>query len=404
MTEPSKAQAALHGQAGRIYLDNAASTPVDPRVRQVMLPLLAEVYGNPSSLHRHGVEAASVLAGARETLARLLSVAPHELIFTASGTESNNLAIKGAALANRDRGNHILISAIEHASVVESCAWLRAMDFEVEDVPVDGEGLVDPALVARAIRKTTVLVSIMHANNETGVIEPIEEIGAICRSRGVLFHTDASQSFGKIPLSPTRQHLDLATLSSHKIYGPRGAAALYLRKGVRLMPWIHGGGQELGLRGATENVASILGLAKAAELCVEEMSRESERLLTMRERILGELGACLPDMYLNGSRRQRLPANINVGFAGLEGLAPNLLLALDESGISVSTGSACSSNSASRPSHVLVAMGRNPLEALGALRVSLGRFTTAEDVDRFVLVMREAVGDLRQRGFGARGS
>ena len=365
----------------RVYFDNAASTPVDRRVVDAMLPYFTETYGNASSLHRHGKEAHAALDAARAGIAALLHAQPEEVVFTASGTEANNLAIKGAAFAHRHKGKHIIASVIEHDCVLNACAWLRSEGFALTHVPVDSDGFVDVKHVAEAIRPDTVLVSVMHANNEIGVIQPIGEIGRLCRQRGVLFHTDACQSFGKIPFDVTELAVDLATINAHKIHGPKGVGALYIRSGVRVTPWQHGGGQEFGMRSATENIAGIVGFAKAAALCAEERDAEHQRQAGLRDRIFETLLAEVPGAYVNGHRERRLPGNVNVGFSGLEGEAPKLLSELDERGISVSTGSACSSNAAGgRSSHVLRAIGRNPVEALGALRITLGRFTTEADV------------------------
>ena len=384
--------------ASGIYLDNAASTPVDSRVIDSMIPFFSEIFGNPSSLHRHGVRAGEALAQSRKRLSETLGVTDKEIIFTSSGTESNNLALKGYAFANRKNGNHLIVSAIEHPCILESGVWLRSMGFEVTVVPVDSYGIVDPDSIKKAIKNTTILVSIMHANNEIGVIQPIDEIGLVCKAKNVAFHTDACQSFGKIPFSPVRFNADMATISSHKIYGPKGIAALYIRKGLNIVPWQHGGGHEFGLRSATENVSGIVGFAAAAEICIDEMPVESKRLTALRERIFSDLESGVQGMYINGHRTQRLPVNVNIGFSGLEGLAPNLLLALDEYGISVSTGSACSSHSGSKASHVLTAIGRNPVEAIGALRITIGRFTTDDEVTYFIKSLKSVLKNFRSKG------
>lgn len=378
-----------------IYLDNAASTPLDERVLAAMQPYFSDKYGNPSSIHRKGQEAHEAVEAARAGLARAIhAAAPEEIVFTSSGTESNNFALKGCAFANRQRGDHLVVSAVEHDCVLNACKWLQTQGFRVSYLPVDPEGLVDPGLLKEMIGPGTIVVSVMHANNEIGVIEPIEEIGKLCRSRGIYFHTDACQSFGKIPVHVQDMNVDLMSINAHKIYGPKGVGALYVRSGVSITPWQHGGGQESGLRSATENVPGIVGFSKAGRLCIDEMAAETPRLQALRDRIIETVLKEIPVSYLNGHRHRRLPTNVNVGFEGLEGQAPNLLLELDKKNIFVSTGSACSS-AQQKYSHVLSAIGRNPVQAIGALRISLGRFTNAEDVRCFLETLSEAVDNLR---------
>ena len=380
---------------GKIYLDNGASTRTDPRIVEAMLPYFTERYGNASSLHSYGEEAKEALSGSREKIADFINAKSSELVFTSSGTESNNLAMKGIAYANKDKGRHIIVSSIEHDCVLNSCRWLEEQGFSVTYLPVDRHGLVNPAALSSSIRKDTVLVSVMHANNEIGTIEPIEELGKICRENGVYFHTDACQSFGKLPIDTARQNIDLMTINSHKVYGPKGVGALYIKEGVKISPLLHGGGHEFGLRSSTENVAGIVGFAKAVGLCSAELDTEPERLANLRDRII-ESAEGLRGAYLNGHRTLRLPSNVNLGFHGLEGDAITLMLKLNDSGIAVSTGSACSSNqAASTPSHVLLAIGLNPVEARGALRVSLGRYNTKEDVDALIGALPDAVKSLR---------
>ena len=376
-----------------IYFDNAASTPVDPRVLDAMLPYFTDRCGNASSLHRAGVEAKEALDAARTALARSINAAPDEIVFTSSGTESNNLALKGFAFANRHRGRHVVVSAIEHDCVINSCKWLQSQGFAVTVVPVDEEGLVDMNRLAAALQPETIMVSVMHANNEIGVVQPIGEMGALCRARGIAFHTDACQSFGKLPLDVRAMALDMATINAHKMHGPKGVGALFIRSGTAIMPWQHGGGHEFGLRSATENIPGIVGFATAATLAMAEREQEMNRLQTLRDKVIDTVLAAYPAAYLNGHRHHRLPTNINLGFAGLEGDATSLLAALDEEGICVSTGSACSSNR--KTSHVLAAIGRNPLQAIGAVRITFGRFTTAADVERFLDVLPKALGGLR---------
>ncbi|MCX6340446.1 MAG: cysteine desulfurase family protein [Candidatus Aureabacteria bacterium] len=378
-----------------VYLDNAASTPVDERVLAAMRPFFLEKFGNPSSLHRKGCEAREAVEEARGEVASAIHASrSEEIIFTSSGTESNNFALKGSVFANRHKGNHIIVSAIEHDCVINSCRWLQTQGIDVSYLPVNSEGLIDLDRLQEVIRQETILVSIMHANNEIGVIEPIEEIGKLCRARGVYFHTDACQSFGKIPFDVQSMNIDLATINGHKIYGPKGIGALYIRAGVSIMPWQHGGGQESGLRSATENVPGIVGFAKAARLCMDEIGTEMPRLQALRDHIIETISNDIPVSYLNGHRHHRLPTNVNIGFEGFEGQAPNLLLELDKKNIFVSTGSACSS-AQQKYSHVLTAIGRNPVQAIGALRISLGRFTGADDIDYFLDKLAETVNRLR---------
>ncbi len=379
-----------------VYLDNAASTPVDPRVVEAMRPFFTETFGNPSSLHGPGRTAREAVESARERIAHLIGASrPEEVIFTSGGTEANNLALKGVAFANRGRGRHIITSLVEHDCILNSAAWLEGQGFEVTYLGVDSDGLVRPADLAAAIRADTILVSIMHANHEVGTVEPIRELASVCAERGVPFHTDACQSFGKLPLDARKDGIGLATLNAHKIYGPKGVGALYVSGSVRIDAWQHGGGHEFGLRSSTENVPGIVGFARAAELCADERLVETPRLLALRDRIIDRALGTLPGAYLNGHRRRRLPTNVNLGFQGLEGEAISLLLRLDESGIAVATGSACSSHQGDRPSHVLLALGRDPVQARGALRATLGRFTTGEDVDRFLEELGPALGSLR---------
>ncbi len=379
-----------------IYLDNAASTPVDPRVVEAMRPFFTETFGNPSSLHRFGRQAREAIDQARATLASQIGAArPEELIFTSGGTESNNLALKGLAFAQRKKGRHLITSKVEHDCILNSTAWLEEQGFTVTYLDVDPDGLVRPADLAAAIRPDTILVSVMHANHEIGAVEPIRELGQICAERRVPFHTDACQSFGKLPIDVERDHLSLVTLNAHKVHGPKGVGALYVRSGAGLEAWQHGGGHEFGLRSSTENVPGIVGFGKAAEIAEIERPREMPRLLRLRDRIIDQALASLPGAYLNGPRRQRLPTNVNLGFHGREGEAISLLLRLDERGIAVATGSACSSHQGDQPSHVLLAIGRDPVEARGALRVTLGRFTTEEEVETFLRELREALATLR---------
>jgi cysteine desulfurase len=372
------------------YFDNAASTQTDERVIREMLPYFSEKYGNPSSLHFKGSEAHEDLEKARLSIASAIHAAPDEIIFTSGGTESNNLALKGFAFANRHRGAHIIVSSIEHDCIINSCRWLESQGFRVTYLPVRPNGIVDMNVFADAIRPDTIFVSVMHANNEIGVIEPVSDIGNICRERGICFHTDACQSFGKIPCDVRSMNADMASINGHKIHGPKGIGALFIRKGIRISPLQHGGGHESGLRSSTENMPGIIGLAKAAQICVDELPLEMKRLKNFQDRVIGELAAKIPSVYLNGDRKIRLPSNVNIGFEGFEGQAPNLLMELDRKGIIVSTGSACSSHG-NKQSHVLAAIGRNPLQSIGALRITFGRFTTDEDVEYLLQALPPAV-------------
>jgi cysteine desulfurase len=379
----------------RIYFDNAASTSVDPRVLESMMPYFTGSYGNASSMHSFGADAKVALLKARRTIAECIHAQPEEIIFTSSGTEANNLALKGIAMANRQKGMHIIVSAVEHDCILNTCRWLAAQGFSISYLPVDSEGMVILGLLEKLIRKDTILVSVMHANNEIGAIQPIAAIGRICADNGLLFHTDACQSFGKVPLNVAEQNIDLLTLNAHKIYGPKGIGALYVRKGVQITPLLHGGGQESGRRSSTENIPAIVGFATAAELCMNEMRTEHERISRMQDYLHNFLYENYEDYYLNGHRSKRLPHNLNFSFHNLEGEAIRLLLLFDESGIAVSAGSACSSNDKSNnASHVLQAIGLNQFEARGAIRVSFGRFNTMNEVKTFTETIGSVVGQL----------
>ena len=382
--------------AGQIYLDNSASTRVNPEVLQAMLPYLQGSFGNPSSMHQCGRQARLAVEESREALASCLGADADEVVFTSGGTESNNFAIKGVAFANRRRGNHVIVSAVEHDSVLRPVRWLGGHGFEATVLPVDGEGLVDAAALEAAIRPETILVSIIHGNNEIGTVQDLDAIGAVCRRHHVYFHADACQSFTQLPLDMRSQPVDLLSINAHKIHGPKGVGALYLRRGVRIEPWQQGGGQEHGLRSSTENVAGIVGFAAAARKFCNQ-PREVERIRQLRDRIIDHALARIPGAYLNGHRERRLPNNVNLGFDGLEGAAMKLLLELDEAGFAVSTGSACSSNDVgAHGSHVLTAIGRDPVAARGALRVSLGHDNTDAEVERFLEVLPDALGRLRR--------
>lgn len=372
----------------RIYLDNSATTPVASEVVEAMLPYFSGVYGNASSLHRFGQEAHAALNESREAIAGTLGADPSEIIFTSGATEADNLAIKGLAFANPGK-LHIITSAIEHDAVLSTCRWLESQGREVTYLDVDENGRVDPKQVAGAIREDTLLVSVMAGNNEIGTIEPIEEIGAICRERGVYFHTDAVQAYGKIPLPI--DVIDLLSVSAHKISGPKGVGFLYIRKGSKLTPVLHGGGHERGLRSGTENIPGIVGMAAAAKLAFSEMDKIVPRLRGYRERLIESITA-LPGTRLNGDRTHSLPHVSNFSFAGIEG--ESLVMRLDERGIAASTGSACSSPNL-EPSHVLLAIGVPLTMAHGSLRISTGRQTSDEEIDALLAAIPPVVEGLR---------
>lgn len=377
----------------KVYLDYAATTPVCPEALAAMTPFLRLKFGNSSSLHSFGAEASDALIKARQTIASILNAMPEEIIFTSSATESNNLALKGIAFANRERGNHIIVSGIEHDCILETSRWLAGQGFEVTYLPVDKYGLISPIEVGKVINKRTVLVSIMHGNNEIGTIEPIDEIGAVCKKRGVYFHTDAAQTFTKIKIDARKTNIDLLTASSHKIYGPKGAALLYIKKGTVIEPLIHGGGQEFGLRSSTVNVPAIVGFARAAEVAYKVREKENSRLSRLRDKLINGVLTGIPDSFLNGHPVNRLANNANFRFSFIEGEA--LILELNHYGIAVSTGSACSSPKLT-PSHVLIACGLEHGEAHGSLRVTLGRFTTEEQINYTLKILPKVVKKLRQ--------
>jgi cysteine desulfurase len=379
----------------KIYLDNAATTQVDERVVLSMLPYHSEEYGNASSLHSYGTHAKEILDRSRRKLASFIGAEPNEIVFTSGGTEANNLALKGIAFANRSKGNHIIVSTIEHDCVLNVCKWLETQGFYITYLPVDNTGVVDVNELKKFINPKTILVSVMHANNEIGALEPIEEIGQICKNFNVPFHSDACQSFGKIPIDVNKSALSLLSLNSHKIYGPKGVGALYVRKGLNIVPLLHGGGQEGGLRSTTENLPGIVGFVNAAELCIEGMKKENSKLLTLRRKLTDFLFENFENVYINGSEDNKLPGLLNFSFHGLEGETIRLLLLLDEKGIAVSAGSACSSNDkTNNASHVLQAIGLNQFEARGGIRVSFGRYSTEEDLERFKIALTESINSL----------
>jgi len=386
----------LASNTRRIYLDNAATTQLDKRVLDEMMPYLSDCFGNASSLHSYGTQAKESLNNFRSKIASIINAQDEEIIFTSGGTEANNLTLKGIAFANRNKGNHIIVSTIEHDCILNTCKWLETQGFFITYLPVDNDGLVDIEKLKRFINPKTIIVSVMHANNEIGTVQPIAEIGGICKERNIYFHTDACQSFGKIPVDVVSQNISLMSLNAHKIYGPKGVGCLYVKKDTNIIPMLHGGGQEFGLRSTTENIAGIAGFAKAAELCSNEMNTESKRLSTLRDKIIKALQEKYDGFYINGSMMQRLPNNLNFGISGLEGETIRVLLMLDEKGIAISTGSACSNNDTTKSaSHVLQAIGCDQFQARGAIRVGLGRFNTEDDIDYFIEQLTNTIKQLK---------
>ncbi|MGI5885303.1 MAG: cysteine desulfurase NifS [Candidatus Spyradocola sp.] len=376
----------------RIYLDNAATTRVRPEVAEAVLPAMTEVYGNASSVHSFGREAKKAIERARAQVAAAIGAKKEEIYFTAGGSESDNWAIKGAAHALRKKGMHILTTAIEHHAVLHTCRALEKEGFEVTYLPVDEYGLVTAAQVEAALRPDTILVTVMAANNEIGTIEPIEEIGAVCKAHNVLFHTDAVQAVGHMPLDVNAMHIDMLSLSGHKFYAPKGVGALYLRTGVHIENLIEGGAQERNRRAGTENVPGIVGMGKAIELITAEMDEENARISALRDRLIAGILEKIPESRLNGHPTKRLPGNVNVSIRYIEGEA--LLLSLDMAGIAGSSGSACTSGSLD-PSHVLLAIGLPHEIAHGSLRLTIGRDNTQEEIDRVLEELPKIVARLR---------
>jgi len=376
----------------QVYLDYAATTPPHPEVVAAMLPYLTEVFGNPSGIYACGQEAKGAIEEARGKIAELIGAKDDEIIFTSGGTEADNFALKGVALANESKGKHIITSTIEHHAVIETAKFLERRGFKVTYLPVDSCGLVDPEGVKRAITDKTILISVMQANNEVGTIEPITEIGKIAKEAGIYLHTDAVQTVGHTPVDVNQLRVDLLSISAHKLYGPKGIGALYIRKGTKLLPFMHGGEQERGWRASTENVPGIVGLGRAAELALQEMTGEAERLTQLRDKLIDGIRERIDHSRLNGHPLKRLPNNVNVSIEFVEG--ESLCLNLDLEGICAATGSACSSSSL-EPSHVLLAMGLPPEHAHGSLRFTLGKWTTEEDIDRVLEVLPRVVAKLR---------
>lgn len=376
----------------RIYLDHAATTPTHPEVVKAMLPCFTDAFGNPASIYSYGQEARGAVEESRTKVAELIGARSEEIVFTSGGTEADNFALKGIASANEHKGNHIITTSIEHHAVLEVARFLEKEGLRITCLPVDKCGLVDPGDVKKAITDKTILISVMHANNEMGTIEPVEEIGEIAREAGVYFHSDAVQTVGHIPVNVDRLKVDLLSISAHKLYGPKGVGALYVRKGTKLNSLVHGGEQERRRRAGTENVPGMVGLGKAVELAGQEISNETERLAALRDRLVRGLLAKIDHVRLNGHPTRRLPNNVNVSVDFVEG--ESMLLNLDLEGICASTGSACSSASL-EPSHVLLALGLSPEQAHGSLRFTLGRENTEADIERVLEVLPGIVAKLR---------
>ena len=379
-----------------IYFDNAATTAMDPRVVEAMAPWQGELYANPSSQHGPGRRARAAVNRAREQVAALIGARPQEIVFTGSGTEADNLALAGVIDANRGEPSHLVTSAIEHPAVLETARALQRRGAALTIVPVDSVGRVDPDDVRRALRPDTRLVSIMAANNVIGTLQPVNEIAEVARAAGALFHTDAVQAAGATRIDVAASAIDLLSLSAHKLHGPKGVGALYVRHGVALAPLIHGGGQERGLRSATENVAGIVGLGRAAELAADHLNSDIAGLTELRDRLIAGIRDACPNAYLIGDPVQRLAGHVCLGFSSQEGEAIRLLLALDEAGVAVSTGSACSASHTAEPSYVLQALGFDAFRARGALRLTLSRNNTLEEVERVIAILPGLVSSLRR--------
>ena len=376
----------------RVYMDHNATTPVHPEVLEAMMPFFREHFGNASSIHWAGREVRQYLDEAREKVAALLQASPEEIIFTGCGTESDNMAIKGVAFALREKGRHIITTRVEHHAVLHTCRFLEKAGFQVTYLPVDGEGMIDLEELRRAITEETILITIMFANNETGTIFPVQEIGKIAQEKGVTFHTDAVQAVGKVPVDLQQLPIDLLSLSGHKLYAPKGIGAQYIRKGIRVTSLIHGGAQERNWRAGTENIPYIIGLGKASEMALRDLPKRRAYLSGLRDRLYQGLSERIPHMKLNGHATHRLPNTLNLSFLYIEG--ESLLLNLDLEGIAVSSGSACTSGSLD-PSHVLLAMGIPPEIAQSSIRFSLGWNNNEEDVDYVIEVLPRIVQRLR---------
>jgi cysteine desulfurase len=377
----------------KVYMDHGAGMPLDVRVLEAMKPYFLEAYGNPSSAHSYGNIAKEALASSREQVARLVAAEKsRDVIFTSGGTESNNLAIKGVALRNRDKGNHIITTAIEHMSVMNVCKYLQKQGYEVTYVPVDKQGVVDVEKLKEAITDKTILISVMYANGEIGTIQPIREIGKLARENSVLFHVDAVAAAGKVPIDVNEENIDLLSISSNDMYGPKGMGALYIKQGTKLVPIDQGGGQENGLRSGTENIPGIVGMGKAAEFAQTEMESEGKRLTQVRDKLIKDVRDKIDYSFLNGHPTKRLPNNANLRFSYIEG--ESLILGLDMNGIQVSSGSACTSKTL-EPSHVLTAIGLPHEVAHGSLVFTMGKQNSEEDVNYILEVLPDVVKRLR---------
>jgi len=376
-----------------IYLDNNATTPTDKRVVEAMLPYFCKKYGNPSSIYKLANESDMAKEEARDKVAKLLNAKPYEIVFTGCGTESDNFAIKGTAFANRKKGNHIITSSIEHHAVLNACKWLEKQGFEVTYIGVDKHGVVNLDELCKAITDKTILISIMHANNEVGTIEPIKEIADIAKDNGIYFHIDAVQTVGKLPIDVNDLSVDLLSMSGHKFYGPKGVGALYIRKGTKIDSLLHGGHHERNRRAGTENVPGIVGLGKASEIAMEEFEEEERRVKKLRDRLEKGLMEKIDDVIINGHPERRLPSTLNICIKYVEG--ESILLQLNHNGIAASSGSACTSGSF-EPSHVLTSMGIPPEVAHGSLRFSVGRSNTEKDIDKVIEVLPPIVENLRE--------
>ena len=374
----------------RIYFDHSATTPLDPRALEAMGPFLGGAFGNPSSLHHEGRVARAGVDKARAQVAALIGAESEEIIFTASGTEADNMAMIGTVRAS-GRPGHVVTSVFEHAAVLQTCKFLAEHGTKITHLPVSADGIVRTDALLRALQSNVTLVSIMASNNVVGTLQPIEELAHLTKLQGALFHTDAVQAGGKIPLDVKRLNVDLLSLSAHKLHGPKGIGALYVRKGMQLSPIVFGGGQERGLRSATENVAGIVGFGVAAEIARKELAEEASRLAQFRQQIAFEILRMFPNAYLFGHATERLPGHLSFGFRGRERETGKLLSILDHAGIAVSAGSACSAHHSGQPSGVLLAMGYDEERARGLIRVSLGRFNTKAEVDLFLLALRSAI-------------
>jgi cysteine desulfurase len=376
----------------RIYMDHTAGMPIEQRVLNAMTPYFTQSIGNPSSAHFFGNEARKAIDEARNSVAKLIGANEKEIIFTSGGTESNNLAIKGVAYRNKGKGNHIITSSIEHMSVINTCKYLSKQGFEVSYLPVDEYGIVDTEALKREITDNTILISIMYANGEIGTIEPMQTIGEIAHRKGIVLHVDAVAAAGQVPIDVQKENIDLLSLSSNDLYGPRGVGALYIKSGIRVQPILHGGGQERGLRSGTENLPGIVGIGKAAEIAKTEMETESTRLTKLRDQFIEVVLDRVPESYLNGHPTKRLPNNVNVRFSYIEG--ESLILSLDMEGVACSSGSACTSKTL-QPSHVLLATGLKHEEAHGSLLFTLGTQNTEDDVTAVVELLPGIVKRLR---------